>query len=124
MQMHSYYRFIILLLLSAGITHAAEKGDTISLAVGETKQIELRANPSTGYSWVPTTKIEENPYIVLMKSDFKKVNRNGMAGSSSVQYWKIKGKQKGSTTLTLEYKRPWEKNVKPSDIKTFVINIE
>jgi predicted secreted protein len=125
MQMHSYFRFIILLLVSTRITAVPVNNNTISLKVGDTKRIELPSKPSTGYSWYPTKEIKENPIISLVDSGYEAA-QTGKAGSGGVQFWEIKGNKKGSTTLILEYKRSWEKNVKPNDknVKPFIINVE
>lgn len=96
---------------------------SISLKAGETQLIELPSNPTTGYSWYPTKKIENNPIISLVKSGYE-ANNTALIGSGGTQFWEIKGKKPGSYTLTLQYKRPWEKKVKPIEIKKFVITVK
>jgi inhibitor of cysteine peptidase len=115
---------INLLLFTSAIAHASPIIiNSINLKVGETQRIELRSNPTTGYSWYPTKKIEKNPIITLVKSGYEADN-TGLVGSGGIQFWEIRGKKAGSYTLTLQYKRPWEKKVKPVEVKKFVIEVQ
>ncbi len=95
---------------------------TIQLKVGQIERIELRSNPTTGFSWYPTKKIVKNPTVMLVKSGYE-ANNTGMVGSGGTQFWEFKGKNPGEYRLTLQYKRPWEKKVKPAEIKRFVITV-
>ncbi len=72
---------INLLLFTSAIAHASPIIiNSINLKVGETQRIELRSNPTTGYSWYPTKKIEKNPIITLVKSGYEADN-TGLVGS-------------------------------------------
>ena len=131
--MQAWYRLIIFLMMNIHYATALPTTiSTMSLKVGEMQRIELPSNPTTGYSWYPTRKIEKNPIISLVKSGYeaddtpvrhssKGATAGGLAGSGGTQYWEIKGKKVGNYTLTLQYKRPWEKKTKPAEIQKFMI---
>ena len=121
--MNSSYRFIILTLVSTAIAAApAAVNNTITLKVGETHRIELPSNPTTGYSWFPTKKIDDSPHINLVKTGYEP--GKAVVGGGGTQYWEIKGKAKGTSMLIFQKKRPWEKKTKPVDVRKFVINVE
>jgi len=88
--------------------------------------IEVRGNPTTGYSWY----LKENSD----KEDFQGLNLNkynsskdyvhdshppGFVGGGGIYYFKFKGTKVGTFKILLEYKRHWE----PKAIKNKPITI-
>ena len=67
--------------------------------------IELKGNPSTGFTWISTLS-DEN--IVEVSKDVKYRGSEGMVGAPSMFYFTVRSLSVGNTVLTLEYKRPWE----------------
>ena len=67
--------------------------------------IELKGNPSTGYTWEAVLASEN---IVEISKDVKYLGTEGMVGAPSMFYFTVSSFSEGSTILTLEYKRPWE----------------
>jgi len=67
--------------------------------------IELKGNPSTGYTWEAVLSSEN---IVEISKDVKYLGGEGMVGAPSMFYFTVSSLSSGSTVLTLEYKRPWE----------------
>ena len=67
--------------------------------------IELKGNPSTGYTWEAVLASEN---IVEISKDVKYLGSEGMVGAPSMFYFTASSLSEGSTILTLEYKRPWE----------------
>jgi inhibitor of cysteine peptidase len=77
--------------------------------------IILGSNPTTGYSWTE----------VAVFSDAAVVNQTGHAyiepgktsipvlGAAGHERWTFKGIEAGVTKITLQYARPWEKDVPP-----------
>jgi inhibitor of cysteine peptidase len=101
---------------------AADSGSTIELAVGETLNVTLESNPTTGFSWALAANSDES---VLQEIDHEYVaNEAGetpMVGSGGVEDWTFKALAKGETTISMEYSRPWEGGEKAA--QTFELTV-
>ena len=82
--------------------------------------IELKGNPSTGYTWEALLS-DEN--IVEISKDVKYLGAKGMVGAPSMFYFTVRSVLTGNTVLTLEYKRPWEEKA-PLETKVYNINVD
>ena len=81
--------------------------------------IELKGNPSTGYTWESVLTSEN---IVEISKDVKYLGAEGMVGAPSMFYFTVSSLAAGNTVLTLEYKRPWEEK-EPLEKKVYNINV-
>jgi inhibitor of cysteine peptidase len=99
-------------------------GTTQQLKVGDVIAITLDSNPSTGFAWSATSS---NPEIVtqLGESQYHEAQPSsgetllGAAGTETL-YFETEGA--GTSTLTLDYKRGWEKSLAPE--RTITITVE
>ena len=82
--------------------------------------IELKGNPSTGYTWEAVLS-DEN--IVEVSKDVKYLGAEGMVGAPSMFYFTVRSVLTGNSVLTLEYKRPWEEKV-PLETKVYNITVD
>ena len=82
--------------------------------------IELKGNPSTGYTWEAVLS-DEN--IVEVSKDVKYLGAKGMVGAPSMFYFTVSSVSSGNTILTLEYKRPWEEKA-PLETKVYNITVD
>ena len=82
--------------------------------------IELKGNPSTGYTWEAVLASEN---IVEISKDVKYLGGEGMVGAPSMFYYTVSSLSEGSTILTLEYKRPWEEK-EPLEKKVYNITVD
>ena len=82
--------------------------------------IELKGNPSTGYTWEAVLS-DEN--VVEVSKDVKYLGAEGMVGAPSMFYFTVRSLSSGNTVLTLEYKRPWEEKA-PLKAKVYNINVD
>ncbi len=82
--------------------------------------IELKGNPSTGYTWEYNLSKEN---IVEVSKDVKYLGSEGMVGAPSMFYFTVSSLSAGNVDLTLEYKRPWEEK-EPLEKKIFAINVD
>ncbi len=71
----------------------------------ERKTIELKGNPTTGYSWF--YEIEDDS-VISIEEDVKYLGAKGMVGAPSLFTYTVIARKSGSTKITFEYKRPWE----------------
>lgn len=84
------------------------------------KTLELRGNPTTGYTWIYTV---EDDSIILVEEDIKYLGQDGVVGAPSLFTYTIKSLKQGKTTLKLEYKRPWEDKA-AEEIRYFVVTVK
>ena len=82
--------------------------------------IELKGNPSTGYTWEAVLASEN---IVEISRDVKYLGGEGMVGAPSMFYFTVSSLSSGNTILTLEYKRPWEEK-EPLEKKVYNITVD
>lgn len=96
----------------------SDSGSHPSLVVGDTLAIRLKSNLTTGYSWVVTAT---DPALLRKKSEQYKKPAPGRAGRGGVQIFTFTALKPGQMSLTLAYRRPFEKHVAPA--KTFRVEI-
>ena len=82
--------------------------------------IELKGNPSTGFTWISTLSSEN---VVTVSKDVKYLGAKGMVGAPSMFYFRVSSLASGNTILTLEYKRPWEEKA-PLETKVYNITVD
>lgn len=95
----------------------------IMLKVGQTVKIMLKSNPTTGYSWQINPPLSQQAIIYLKSKGFKSP-KNPRIGQGGSQYWVFKGKKPGKTTISLEYKRPWETEWPAAEVKTYTFQVK
>jgi len=91
-----------------------EAGDSITVSNGDTFVIALDANPSTGYSW----EADANADVEFVKSKQVQGSSNAV-GAPGTQQLTFKAVKAGSSTLTLNYLRPFEQGVPPVRTEEF-----
>jgi len=87
----------------------ANNGGQVTVKVGQTINLQLDANPSTGFGW------EVSQLDTMLLADLP-------AEAGGWEYFHFTMQQKGETTLKLIYHRSWEKGVEPA--KTFEVKIQ
>jgi len=97
-------------------------GRTVTPAPGQQVVISLKGNPTTGYSW-SCGKIEGDAVAAVGKikyvTDQSGPRRMGAGGTFVATF---KAAKIGKSKITLEYKRPWEKDKPPAE--TFTVTVE
>jgi len=119
----------LLLLLLAGSVAGCTSGQPkeysdpsqeIEIGVGKQFVIALEANPTTGYGWEPEF---DSDLLKLVESEYEAAAaRPGMVGTGGVQTFTFQGLRKGTTEVTLTYKRQWEQDI--AEQKTFSVSIK
>lgn len=95
-----------------------DNGSQIGLQVGETLALSLESNPTTGYGW----EIAEIDESILVETFHEyEADSPAITGSGGQEVWRFEAQRSGSTTLRLEYRRPWEEGVEP--IETFSVEV-
>jgi inhibitor of cysteine peptidase len=91
----------------------------LQLSVGQTLQVRLASNPTTGYSWTvqqTPTELQLGQSVYATGSQSK-----NMPGAGGYQAIEFAAKFAGQGELKLEYRRPWEKDIAAA--KTFSVTV-
>ncbi len=89
----------------------ADKGGTVHLKVGDTLELRLKSNPTTGFMWY--LKKESTRLLKLTGQSETKppepiAGQPTMVGQPVVQIFEFQAKQPGDGVLLLHYVRSWE----------------
>ena len=106
------------------VLDASADGSTQQLKLGEVMEITLESNQSTGYSWFASVS---NPDVLAQMGEPEYIeptqsSSTMILGAPGTETFMFQGTDAGSATITLDYKRPWEKDVAPE--KTITITVE
>jgi inhibitor of cysteine peptidase len=83
----------------------SDNGATKEIVAESRFAIQLKENPTTGYTWNTTA----SPGLEILSSDFKEnAHAEGMVGVGGVRTWVLKTSDSGNYTFTASYKRSWE----------------
>lgn len=93
-------------------------GNEVKLAVGETWTLKLDSNPTTGFQW----QVAENTNKAVLEVSSQYVApQTSLIGAGGQEGWMFKALQKGTTTVTLAYSRPWEGGEKAEQTQTITL---
>lgn len=94
-------------------------GQTVNVRVGDEVVIQLPAQMGTGYSWQLRAR---DAKVAVPEGEPELKSTPGQApGAAEQQLFRFKIQAPGSTTVQLQYVRPWEKNQPPQ--KTFQVTL-
>jgi len=112
---------VVILVLTRASGGNKVTGDTFETTVGKTFTIALDANATTGYNWSQTTKntnvvaYVDNAYVAAAADP-------QVVGGGGTDTFTFKAVGKGTTTITLNYARPWE-SVPPAQTRIITITV-
>lgn len=95
-----------------------DSGTTYELRAGESIEVRLPENPTTGYTWA-VLKIPEDLLRLEMESFETEPADPRITGRGGTKIYVFKTLQPGSGELLLRLRRPWEKDV---FIDSFILN--
>ncbi len=104
---------------------ASVEGTTQQMKKGEVMAITLESNPSTGYSWFAT--ISDDLVVAQMgESEYNEPTQSAtpVIGAPGTQTFYFEAVDSGVATITLEYKRGWEKDVAADKTITLTVEVE
>jgi inhibitor of cysteine peptidase len=99
--------------------HIPEPNGALEVAKGHQLTITLDANPTTGFEWQLAAPLEEK--VIALVGDRHQQPDTSRVGAGGTDVWTFKAVGTGSTTIVLEYRRPWEKGQLPAERKTFPV---
>lgn len=91
-------------------------GKEIELAVGETLEVRLPENRTTGFQWVLESSAKDVSSLVK-----DEVEPGRLIGEPGIHRWHFRTERAGSGRIELSYRRPWEEKEKPQ--RTFALDI-
>ena len=127
------FELIVLVLLSmccAGCPHkpvtvaAGQEydGRTIRVQVGDSVKLSLAENPTTGYKWEFLAKPE--PECVIVSDAYVANPAMNPIGGGGAHDWEFRAEKKGTGTVKLGYRRPWEKDAAPAKTFTLILVVK
>jgi inhibitor of cysteine peptidase len=93
-------------------------GRTIDVTVGQTVEVHLSENPTTGFRWQLTS--DGGPACVMTGDQF--IAPTGPPGKGGDHTWTFKVVRPGECDIELGYRRRWEGSAAAS--KTFKIHVK
>lgn len=94
-------------------------GQTVPVELGDTIEIHLAENPTTGYRWNIETL---GPGLTVELDRFHTLGTPLVPGAGGVHEWRIETTSKGSQPVRLRLWRDWEGD--ESVIRRFGVDIE
>jgi len=99
----------------------ADPAGPITVSIGAQFAIVLAAEPSTGFSWQPTTKADAN-LLLTVGTEFRGPGEGCGGVATESQVLRYVGKAPGTTQISLHYSRP--STAEPDDqVVTFTVNV-
>lgn len=86
-----------------------QSGQSVNLQVGQTMNVRLESNPTTGYTWEVK---QVDPAVLAQQGEAEyeplDAQTTPMVGQGGWQIFRFEAISTGQTTLELVYRRPWE----------------
>jgi inhibitor of cysteine peptidase len=95
------------------------KETVVEVGLGDTIQVWLKEDPTTGYGWELTASGEP---ILQVEEDAFLPAPAGQCGGEGTRQWLLRAQTAGTASLQMDYRRPWERKA----VKTFgvIVNVE
>ena len=91
-------------------------GKKVSVAVGGWLTVTLDSNPSTGFSWALAENSDES---VLQEAGHQYVapetSGTPVPGKGGEEVWIFRALKEGTSTISMEYKQPWDEDTEPAE---------
>lgn len=100
---------------------ASDAGKTIGLTAGDTLEVTLEGNPTTGYTW-EVASVDTSVLKQVGEPAFTPVST--LVGASGQVTLRFEAVGSGKTTLQLIYHRSWETGVAPLHTYEVTVQVE
>ncbi|MBM3132856.1 MAG: hypothetical protein FJZ95_07495 [Chloroflexi bacterium] len=97
-------------------------GKEVKVDIGSVIAVTLESNITTGFSWALAENSDES-VLQFVESRYEEptASEPPIVGAGGHEVWTFKALAKGTSTISMEYTRPWEKDVAPE--KTFTLTV-
>jgi inhibitor of cysteine peptidase len=79
----------------------------INVIAGNSFTVTLCSNPTTGFQWSESSQISD-PTVVQQLDHKSLPPETELVGAPGKEAWTFKAVKKGTSTVSMEYSRPWE----------------
>ena len=79
----------------------------INVAAGNTFTVTLCSNATTGFEWSESAQISDTTVVQQTGHEFV-APETSLVGAPGNEVWTFKALKKGTSTISMEYSRPWE----------------
>jgi inhibitor of cysteine peptidase len=79
----------------------------VEVAAGGLLTVTLGSNPTTGFNWQPAVISDDSVLKQEGESEFVPP-AEAIPGAGGKEIWTFKALKKGTSTISMEYSRPWE----------------
>lgn len=97
---------------------ADDTGTTVILHVGDTLEVALSGNPTTGYGWEVAP---DGTGILVLDGEPTYTSDSALVGAGGTYVFSFAAQAEGEADVDLVYRRAWEEGVAPVD--TFAAHI-
>ena len=104
---------------SAGSLEVSNPADRITVPLGISFTINVKANPTTGYAW----EAGFDQSLLKLVKQYTPSN-TGAIGAGGIESFEFQGMRAGETEIYLNYKRSFEPNNPSLDTKIFKVTIK
>ena len=80
----------------------------MTVAAGNTFTVTLCSNATTGFQWSESAQISDKTVVQQTGHAFVAPGNTGMVGAPGNEVWTFQALKKGTSTINMEYGRPWE----------------
>ena len=100
--------------------------EQVEFASGEFFTVTLCSNPTTGFSWSEAAQISDTGVVKQLEHEFigPESATPPPAGAPGQEVWTFKTNKKGTSTIYLEYGRPWEGGEKAVWTYTLTVTVK
>jgi len=97
-------------------------GKTVEVSVDDSVIITLDSNPTTGFSWA-LKEISDGSVLQEAGHEYNapQPTEPPLLGAGGKEVWTFKALKKGTSNISMEYRRPWEQGVQPAE--TFSLTV-
>lgn len=80
----------------------------VEVGAGGTLTVTLCSNQTTGFMWSETAQISDQSVLQQTDHRFVPPEAEGVVGAAGREVWTFNALKKGTSTVSVEYSRPWE----------------
>jgi predicted secreted protein len=105
---------------------AAVDGDSasrITVAAGDTFQVTLAANMTTGYHWELADSLDASRVVLVRHVYVPHPNPRHAAGSGGTDHWTFRAVSRGTTRISLAYFPPGRSSFPPPEVRRITVMI-